>query len=335
MSTPPTQVKPLPGMEAWQIPAPGLPEIPTPPLHEAAELISSQEVPRFMRIRQFLAERALENVETKYLEKTRHDTVIKAAAMSAQLQHGFYKGLPPGTVSAEPNHIVPLKTTEILTSKWRQRLDKKRRSTTHVGHNATSLYEKSPSYKDFLPDNFDSLSIDQQNWATMQAKLKVVGAPKKNTVHETLDSLEGTRDEYGRVLEPPVKMPRSIKKQHQKNDSLHTRKHYESDYYQGSLDRGANGDTMAGRRRRNKIAKTERKLVKTQRKVDNLDRLAFVKARDTERAKPNPNIQKIDDLQVEFGRKWAADIHRNLVRSSHGRSLIVDKGRRIEDGGKA
>lgn len=335
MSTPPTPIKPLPGIEAWQMPAPGLPDIPAPPQHEAEALIASQEIPRFLRIRQFLAERALEKVGTKYLEETRHDTVIKAAAMSAQMQHGFYKGLPEGTVKQEPDHIVPMTLTENLTSRWRQRQDKKRRSITHTGHNVASLYEKSPSYKDFLPDDFDDLSVDQQNWATMQAKLKVVGMPKGSTIHDTLESIEGTRDEYGRVLTPPVEMPNSVKKLHRRNDSLHTRKHHEANYYQGSLDRGANGDTIAGRRRSNKIAKIERKMIKTQRKVDNYDRLTYIDARNNERAKSNPDEQKLDELQFEFGRKWAADIHRNLVRTSHGRALIKDKGRRVQDGRKS
>ncbi|MDQ5886635.1 MAG: hypothetical protein QG628_1032 [Patescibacteria group bacterium] len=335
MSTPPTPLKPLPGIEAWQLSAPALPEIPTPPQHEAEALIASQEVPRFLRIRQFLAERALEKVETKYLDETRHDTVIKAAAMSAQMQHGFYKGLPSETVTQEPDHIVPITFTEKATSTIRQRQDKKRRSTAHAGHNAVSLYEKSPSYKDFLPDNFDSMTVDQQNWATMQAKLKVVGAPKTSTLHNTLESIEGTKDEFGRVLTPPVEMPNSVKKLHRGNDSLHTRKHYESNYYQDSMDRGANGDTLPGRRRSNKIAKTERKMIKIQRKVDNYDRLAYIKARDAERSRQEPNEGKLDDLQFEFGRKWAADIHRNLVRSSHGRALIKDKGRRVQDGHRA
>ncbi len=319
-----------PGMEAYQLPKPTLPEIPDP-----IALDTSEDIPRFLKIRQFLTERALNGVETNYLDEVRHDTVIRATAMGARLQHGFYKGLPKGTVKEQPDHIRPITVGEKVNAIWRRRQDRTRRHREHVGHEAVSLYESKPSHETFLPKNYNSLSVDEQRWATMQAKLKAVGAPSSYSTHRTIESAEGVRDEYGRIVVPPVQMPRGVKSLHKRNESLHTRKQHEVDYYQGSLDRGANGETIAGRRRKNKIAKTERKMVKLQRKADNYDRLAYIKAREAERAKPEPNEVKLDELQFEFGRKWAADIHRNLVRTNRGKTLIKDKGRRVQDGRRA
>lgn len=390
-----------PGMEAYQLPKPSLPEIPDP-----ITLNTSEEIPRFLKIRQFLTERALNGVETSYLDEVRHDTVIRATAMGARLQHGFYKGLPKGTVKEQPDHIRPITVGEKVNAIWRRRQDRTRRHREHVGHEAVSLYERKPSHETFLPKNYNSLSVDEQRWATLQAKLKAVGAPASNSVHQKIESAEGVRDEYGRIVVPPIDMPRGVKGLHKRNESIHTRKQHEVDYYQSSLDRGANGDTSAGRHRRRKIARAERKMIKLQRRADNYDRLSYLrdvrgaeakvtiseqKADDalTEQMdhsnKPRPtsklggrrhdskttrlqsrvtktqsniitNVPKFDasktggrvdpadvpleapgirEIQEKFAEKWAADIHRNLARTSRGKALIKSKGRSIKDARKA
>ncbi|MEI6481235.1 MAG: hypothetical protein WCO19_02925 [Candidatus Saccharibacteria bacterium] len=380
MSKQPTPIKPLPGIEAHALPVPTLPEIPNP-----ISVETSLETPSFLRIRKFLTKRALNASEADYLEDVRHDTVIRATALGAQLQHGFYKGIP-GHLKVEPDHVRPLRASEKVTSVWRQRQVSKKLEKEHAGHNAISLYESRPDYTTFLPDDYDSMTLDQKNWEDMKAKLKAASAPKVSIHEHVRASVEGEYDAYGHIIVPPAKMPLSTKKAHARNirkyDSAHTASHS----IQGSLDKGAQGDTMSGKRRNLKIKKGNEKILKLQRKNDNYDRLEYLrniknedarvnkteinlrnsnreraehlattrsekkvrgKLHDIKRATLDTNVSRnekrlvsrvpiypgsarveapgIRQIQENFGEKWAADIHRQLVRSENGRDLIRDQ----------